>query len=91
MHIEHSIALVTGATTEVGYAAARAVPGEGWQEIVVTERSLGGAQETAAPVAPEYLSRIKPFGRPEESFATLVTPRYETPCIAAAIIVLSRM
>jgi NAD(P)-dependent dehydrogenase (short-subunit alcohol dehydrogenase family) len=37
--MEHSIALVTGATSGLGYAAARALAGEGWREIVVTGRS----------------------------------------------------
>lgn len=43
--MEHSIALVTGATSGVGYAAARTLAGEGWREIIVTGRSLGRAQE----------------------------------------------
>ena len=51
--MEHSIALVTGATSGVGYAAARILAGEGWREIIVTGRSLGRAQETAAQLAAE--------------------------------------
>ena len=51
--MEHSIALVTGATSGLGYAAARALAGEGWNEIIVTGRSLGRAQETAAQLAAE--------------------------------------
>ena len=38
--MEHSIALVTGATSGLGYAAARTLAGEGWREIIVTGRSL---------------------------------------------------
>src|SRR5271155_2099129 len=49
--MEHSIALVTGTTSGLGYAAARALAGEGWREIIVTGRSLGRAQETAAQLA----------------------------------------
>ncbi len=51
--MEHSIALVTGTTSGLGYAAARALAGEGWREIIVTGRSLGRAQETAAQLASE--------------------------------------
>ena len=38
--MEHSIALVTGATSGLGLAAARTLAGEGWREIIVTGRSL---------------------------------------------------
>ena len=51
--MEHSIALVTGATSGLGYAAARLLAGEGWREIIVTGRSLAGAQQTAAQLAAE--------------------------------------
>jgi NAD(P)-dependent dehydrogenase (short-subunit alcohol dehydrogenase family) len=49
--MEHSIAL--GATSGLGYAAARFLAGEGWREIIVTGRSLARAQETAAQLAAE--------------------------------------
>ena len=51
--MEHSIALITGATSGVGYAAAHLLAGEGWREIIVTGRSLGRAQETAVQLAAE--------------------------------------
>ena len=51
--MEHSIALVTGATSGLGYAAARTLAGEGWREIIVTGRSLAGAQQSAAQLAAE--------------------------------------
>jgi NADP-dependent 3-hydroxy acid dehydrogenase YdfG len=51
--MEHSIALVTGATSGLGLAAARLLAGEGWHEIIVTGRSLAGAQQTAAQLAAE--------------------------------------
>ena len=51
--MEHSIALVSGTTSGLGYAAARTLAGEGWREIIVTGRSLGRAQETAAQLAAE--------------------------------------
>ena len=49
--MKHSIALVTGATSGLGHAAARLLAGEGWHEIIVTGRSLAGAQQAAAQLA----------------------------------------
>ena len=40
----HSIALVTGATSGLGYAAARALAEEGWREIIITGRSPAQVQ-----------------------------------------------
>ena len=51
--MEHSIALITGATSGVGYAAARALAEEGWRQIIITGRSLAEAQEAAAKLAAE--------------------------------------
>jgi NAD(P)-dependent dehydrogenase (short-subunit alcohol dehydrogenase family) len=51
--MRHSIALVTGATSGLGHAAARLLAGEGWHEIIVTGRSLAGAQQAAAQLAAE--------------------------------------
>jgi NAD(P)-dependent dehydrogenase (short-subunit alcohol dehydrogenase family) len=51
--MEHSIALVTGATSGLGYAAARTLAAEGWREIIVTGRRLARVQETAAQLAAE--------------------------------------
>src|SRR5579872_3331305 len=56
--MEHSIALVTGATSGVGYAAAGILAGEGWREIIVTGRSLGRARETAAQLAAETKKQV---------------------------------
>ena len=52
--MEHSIALVTGATSGLGQAAARLLAEEGWREIIVTGRSLAGAQKAAAQLAAEH-------------------------------------
>ncbi len=56
--MEHSIALVTGATSGLGYAAARTLAGEGWREIIVTGRSLARAQEAAAQLAAETKRQV---------------------------------
>ncbi|CAB3744377.1 hypothetical protein LMG24238_07251 [Paraburkholderia sediminicola] len=56
--MEHSIVLVTGATSGLGYAAARTLAGEGWREIIVTGRSLARAQETAAQLAAETKRQV---------------------------------
>ncbi len=54
----HSIALVTGATSGLGYAAARLLAAEGCREIIVTGRFLAGAREAAAQLAAETKKRV---------------------------------
>jgi NADP-dependent 3-hydroxy acid dehydrogenase YdfG len=56
--MKHSIALVTGATSGLGYAAARTLAGEGWRETIVTGRSLARVQETAAQLAAETKRQV---------------------------------
>jgi NAD(P)-dependent dehydrogenase (short-subunit alcohol dehydrogenase family) len=56
--MRHSIALVTGATSGLGYAAARLLADAGWQEIIVAGRSLTKAGETAAQLADETGKRV---------------------------------
>ena len=51
--MEHSIALVTGTTSGLGYAAARTLAGEGCREVIVTGRRLARVQETAAQLSAE--------------------------------------
>jgi NAD(P)-dependent dehydrogenase (short-subunit alcohol dehydrogenase family) len=51
--MKHQFALVTGTTSGLGLAAARLLAGEGWHEIIVTGRSLAGAQQAAAQLAAE--------------------------------------
>ncbi len=56
--MDHSIALVTGATSGLGQEAARLLAGEGWHEIIVTGRSLAGAQQAAAQLAAETKGQV---------------------------------
>ena len=51
--MEHSIALVTGATSGLGYAAARLLAKESWHEVIVTGRNLAAAQKAAAQLVTE--------------------------------------
>ncbi len=56
--MRHSIALVTGATSGLGYAAARMLDAEGCREVIVTGRSLARVQETAAQLAAETKTQV---------------------------------
>ncbi len=56
--MKHSIALVTGATSGLGYAAARLLAAEGYREVIVTGRSLAQIKETAAQLAAEIKRQI---------------------------------
>jgi NAD(P)-dependent dehydrogenase (short-subunit alcohol dehydrogenase family) len=48
-----SIALVTGATSGLGQAAARLLVAEGWREIIITGRSRARIDETATQLTAE--------------------------------------
>ena len=56
--MDHSIALVTGATSGLGQAAARMLAAEGWREIIITGRSLARAKEAAAQLAAETRRQV---------------------------------
>ncbi len=56
--MEHSIALITGTTSGLGYAAARMLAGQGWREIIVTGRSLARVHETATQLAAETKKQV---------------------------------
>jgi len=56
--MKHSIALVTGATSGVGYAAARLLASEGYRQVIVTGRSMGRIRTAAEQLAAETKSQI---------------------------------
>jgi NAD(P)-dependent dehydrogenase (short-subunit alcohol dehydrogenase family) len=56
--MRHSIALVTGATSGLGYAAARLLAAKGYREVIVTGRSLAQIKEAAAQLAAETKSQV---------------------------------
>ncbi len=56
--MEHSIALVTGTTSGLGYAAASMLAAEGCRQVIVTGRSLARVQETAAQLAAETKTQV---------------------------------
>jgi len=56
--MEHSITLVTGTTSGLGYAAARMLAIEGYRQVIVTGRSLARVQETAAQLAAETKAQV---------------------------------
>jgi NAD(P)-dependent dehydrogenase (short-subunit alcohol dehydrogenase family) len=56
--MEHSIALVTGTTSGLGYAAASMLAAEGCRQVIVTGRSLARVQETAAQLAAETRAQV---------------------------------
>jgi NADP-dependent 3-hydroxy acid dehydrogenase YdfG len=56
--MEHSIALVTGTTSGLGYAAASMLATKGYRQVIITGRSLAQVQETAAQLAAETKRQV---------------------------------
>ena len=56
--MNHSIALVTGTTSGLGYAAASMLATNGCRQIIVTGRSLARVQETATQLAAETKTQV---------------------------------
>ncbi len=56
--VKHSIALVTGTTSGLGYAASKMLAAEGCREIIVTGRNLAAVKETAAQLAAETKTQV---------------------------------
>jgi NAD(P)-dependent dehydrogenase (short-subunit alcohol dehydrogenase family) len=56
--MRHAIALVTGATSGLGYAAARLLADRGWQDVIVTGRSFVATKDTATQLEAETKKRV---------------------------------
>ena len=56
--MEHSIALLTGTTSGLGYAAASLLATKGYRQVIVTGRSLTGVQESAAQLTAETKRQV---------------------------------
>jgi NAD(P)-dependent dehydrogenase (short-subunit alcohol dehydrogenase family) len=56
--MKHPIALVTGTTSGLGFAAARLLAIKGFGEVIVTGRSLARVQEAAAQLAAETRTQV---------------------------------
>jgi NAD(P)-dependent dehydrogenase (short-subunit alcohol dehydrogenase family) len=56
--MKHSIALVTGTTSGVGYEAARLLAANGYRQVIVTGRSLPRVQETVAQLAAQTRTQL---------------------------------
>jgi NAD(P)-dependent dehydrogenase (short-subunit alcohol dehydrogenase family) len=56
--MEHSIALVTGTTSGVGYEAARLLATNGYRQVFITGRSLARVQETAAQLKAQTKKQV---------------------------------
>ena len=56
--MNHSIALVTGTTSGLGYAAARMLAVDGYRQVIVTGRNISRARETADQLAAETKAKV---------------------------------
>jgi len=56
--MNHSIALVTGTTSGLGYAAASMLASKGYRQVIVTGRSLAGVQKAAAQLVDETRTQV---------------------------------
>ena len=56
--MKHSVALVTGTTSGLGYASASMLAAEGCRQVVVTGRSLSRVQETPSQLAAETKTQV---------------------------------
>ena len=56
--MNHTIALVTGTTSGLGYAAAGMLATQGFREIIVTGRSMARVQETVAQLEAETKRQV---------------------------------
>jgi NADP-dependent 3-hydroxy acid dehydrogenase YdfG len=56
--MKHSVSLVTGTTSGLGYTSASMLAAEGCRQVIVTGRSLSRVQETASHLAPETKTQV---------------------------------
>jgi NAD(P)-dependent dehydrogenase (short-subunit alcohol dehydrogenase family) len=56
--MKNSIAIVTGTTSGLGYAAAGLLAAKGYRQVIVTGRSLAAVQKTAAQLAAETKKQV---------------------------------
>ena len=56
--MEHSIALITGTTSGLGYAAAGLLAAKGYKQVIVTGRRLAQVQQSAAQLGAETKKKI---------------------------------
>jgi len=56
--MQHSIALVTGTTSGLGYAAAGLLAAEGYRQVIITGRRMAQVQQTAAQLAAETKKKL---------------------------------
>lgn len=56
--MKHSIALVTGATSGLGYSAASMLATKDYRQVIITGRNLDGVQKTAAQLAAETKTQV---------------------------------
>jgi NADP-dependent 3-hydroxy acid dehydrogenase YdfG len=56
--VKHSVALVAGTTSGLGYASASMLAAERCRQVIVTGRSLSRVQETAAQLAAETKRQV---------------------------------
>jgi NAD(P)-dependent dehydrogenase (short-subunit alcohol dehydrogenase family) len=56
--MKHSIALVTGTTSGLGYAAASMLAAQGCRQVIVTGRTLARVEETASQLAAETKTQV---------------------------------
>ncbi len=79
--MEHSITLVTGTTSGLGYAAASLLAAKGDRQVIVTGRSLARVKETAAQLAAETKTQV---------FTPLELDLDEPSCVQSALAALAR-
>src|SRR5277367_1642538 len=79
--MKHSIALVTGTTSGLGYAAASLLAAKGYRQVIVTGRSLARTKETTAQLAAQTKTQV---------FTPLELDLHEPSIVQSALAALAR-